>query len=209
MTPRTPGMWRILARGWPVMLVVVLGLAAAQALLILGEPATALEPGFVLRVSGSIVALALAGWLLTLAATAAADGSSLKLDHPGIAFWAATAAITASASWIVSPILTPLVLVVVLFLMPASAREHPLRTGLRAARRHPWRATGAVLVTLLLSVIGWVAGLIFGFFVTGPRGTFLAWTVAGVTASVVIAMWASLLRRPAASSRKPALDAGS
>ena len=187
----------ILARAWPVMLAVALGLAASQSLLIVGRPPTALEPGFVLRVLGSIAAIGVAGWLLTIAAASAARAERFRVRSPGIALWAAVAAVAASAAWVLSPFLTPLVLVVVLWLMPGAAQVRTLRTGLEVARRHPVRLIGAVVVTLVLSVVAWVAGLVFGFFVTGPLGTFLAWLVAGLLASVVIAMWTALRDRAA------------
>ena len=94
-----------------------------------------------------------------------------------------------------SPFLTPFVLLVVLWFMPASAQERTFRTGLAVARRHPLRMIGAALLTLALSVIAWVAGLLFGFFVTGPLGTFLAWLLGGLFAAFVIALWTALLRR--------------
>ena len=185
----------ILRRAWPVMLTVALGLAAAQALLILGHPPTALDPWFALRVLGSIAVIGVAGWLFTIAATSAADGVRFTVDRPRIALWAAVAAVATSAAWVLSPFLTPFVLLIVLWFMPASAQERTFRSGVGVARRHPVRMIGAALVTLVLSVIAWVAGLLSGFFVTGPLGTFLAWLLGGLFAAFVIALWTALLRR--------------
>lgn len=186
---------RILGRAWPVMLAVVLGLALAQALLIIGQPATALEPGFVLRVLGSLIAIGVAGWLLTAAATSAADGVRFSPNRPAVALWAASTGLASAGAWILSPFATPFVLVVGLWLMPATVEAGSVRAALGLAGRHPLRFVAAVLVTLVLSALAWAAGLVAGFFVTGPLGTFLAWLVAGALAAVVLAMWTALARR--------------
>lgn len=194
---REIGAGRILARGWPVMLAAVLGNAAAQALLILGEPATALDPGFVLRVLGSIIALMVSGWLIVSAAGAAAQGRPFAFGGAASMLWTVGVVVAAAASWILSPFAVPFVLVVGLLLLPASGAPYVLRSVLGVVRRHPWRVLLAALLTIVLSAVVWVLGLITGFFVTGPLGTFLAWLVAGVAVALAVAVWTSIHHRGA------------
>lgn len=193
-TTTAPGTWRILGRAWPWMLAAVLGNAAAQALLILGQPATALDPGFVLRVIGSLLALAVAGWVLSVAAESAAEAARFQPRRPARAVWAGSLALAAAASWIVSPFIVPFVLVVGLLLMPTGA-DGTIGRALGVVRRHPWRTVLAAILTILFSVVAWVVGLICGFFVTGPLGTFLAWLFAGAVTAIAIAMWTALHHR--------------
>jgi hypothetical protein len=177
------------------MLAAVLGNAAAQALLILGDPATAFDPGFVLRVIGSILALMVAGWLLVSAAAAAADGRPFAFGGVAAMVWTAGVVVIAAGSWILSPFAVPLVLVIGMLLLPAAGAPSVLRSALGVVRRHPLRTGVAALVTIVLSAIVWVVGLITGFFVTGPLGAFLAWVVAGVAVALAVVMWTALHHR--------------
>lgn len=188
-------MIKILARGWPVMLAAVLGNAAAQALLILGQPATALDPRFVLRVIGSILALMVAGWLIVSAAGAAAEGRPFRFGGVPSLLWTVGVIVVAAGSWILSPFAVPFVLVIGMLLLPASGGPNVLRSALGVVRHHPWRTLFAALLTIVLSAVVWVLGLITGFFVTGPLGTFLAWVVAGLAVAIAVAVWTAIHHR--------------
>lgn len=189
MSAQRPGMWRILTHAWTVMVAAILGNAAAQALLVLGHPATAPDPWFVLRVVGSTVAIILLGALLADAADAAVDGRSVRLGRPWVLAWSAIVVVVAATSWVLTPFAAPFVIVAGLVLMPVGA---PPRFAVRALRPLPSVLAG--VLTVVLAVLTWVLGLVSGFFVTGPLGTFLAWTVAGIVLAVTVAVWRALHR---------------
>jgi hypothetical protein len=185
------GTWRILARAWPLTTAAVLGNAALQALLVVGRPATALDVGFVLRTVASAVAIILLGAILANAADAAVDARRVRMGRPPVLAWSTIVVVLAAGSWVLTPFAAPFVIVAGLVLRPVG---EPPRPAVRALR--PFPAVLAALLTIVLALLSWVAGLVCGFFVTGPLGTFLAWTFAGIALAVTVAVWRAL-HRPA------------
>lgn len=189
MTATHPGTWRILARAWRAIVVAVLVNATIQALLVVGQPATALDPWFVLRVAASTVSLILLGAALAEAADAAAASRRLRPLRPAVLAWSATVVVVAAAAWVVTPFAVPFVLVLGLVLLPVGT---PARFAVRALR--PVRAVLAGALTIVLALVSWIVGLVSGFFVTGPLGALLAWIFAGCALAVTVALWTALHR---------------
>jgi hypothetical protein len=202
MTAAPAGTWRAIARGWPVFVPVIVVEAGVQTALVLSDPVPQWSTGFLALLLISLLALLAAVWLTVGAASAAVDGTGGLLRRavrrPIIVAWALAVGVVAVAVSLLQLWVTPLVLLVGAFVLPAAAADDPGNLFARAYRpvvRTPVRWVLAVLAGVALAIATWVAALSFGFFITGALGAVLTWLWFGVAATFVIALWCSLYRR--------------
>ncbi|GAA2235213.1 hypothetical protein N1031_10100 [Herbiconiux moechotypicola] len=167
--------------------VVVLG-ALVQGLLVWIAPPLPLSTAALALAAASGVALfaaTTAAWLIAApAATAAASPRRI------LALTAATG-VAAAAVAVASPYLVLLVVPIGCLLIAGAG---PRGAG-SLVRRHPWRVVALALATALAVVLGWVAALLFGLFVTGAPASIVTWLVAGTLGTVVIDRWSALAAR--------------
>ena len=185
--------WRIAGRAWRVLVPVVLGNAVVQAVTVAFGLTPAIELAFVLLALLSFAALTAS--LAVIAGAAHAAATTRGSPWPGWWLWAgaALAIIAITASGLVSPLLVPVVIVLVLIILPGvAARDHSGIAALRMFRAAPVRASLLAVASLLAAIILWLVGLLLGFFVTGPVSAFLTWLVFGATAAILLCAWTSI-----------------
>ncbi len=206
------GTWRALGRGWPVFVPVIIAQAALQSLLITSDPVPESSWSFVALTVGSLLVVLVAVWLTTCTASAAVDGVPRQglrraVRRPGVLVWALAVGVVTVAASMLSLWLTPLVLLLGAFVLPAAAateRSPVVATAYRPVVQAPARTALAVLGALVLAVLSWVVALLLGFFITGVLAAFLTWLWFGAATAFVLCLWCSLHghgRRP-----QPALD---
>lgn len=195
------GTWRAVARGWRVLVPAILGNAAVQALLVIGDPVSAPDPAFAARVAASAVALVLTIAVVTVGALAAVDGRPPaggrgRRRLAPVAGWTAVLGILAGAASVLAVWLGPVVLLGGLLLPAVAAGPgNPLPPTLRAVRAHPGRAVTILLGFGLLAAVSWVFALLLGLLVTGPIAAAATWVWFGAAATVLLCAGAALLRR--------------
>ncbi len=194
------GTWRAVARGWRVLVPAILGNAAVQALLVIGDPVSAPDPAFAARVAASAVALVLTIAVVTVGALAAVDGRPPAGGAAGAGWLRLPGGPRCSASWRVrrrcwwsgsggraaGRTAAPAV---------AAGPGNPLPPTLRAVRAHPGRTVTILLGFGLLAAVSWVFALLLGLLVTGPIAAAATWVWFGAAATVLLCAGAALLRR--------------
>lgn len=161
----------------------------------------AIEFAFVLLALLSFAALTASLALIAAAAHAAAD--TRRFRWPGWWLWAsaALATLAITASGLASPLLVPVVVVLVLIVLPGvAARDQSAIAGLRPFRAAPVRAALLAVGSLLVVIVLWIIGLLLGFFVTGPVSAFVTWLAFGTTAAILVCAWTSISVRARTAS---------
>jgi hypothetical protein len=197
--------WRIAARAWRVLVPVVIVNAVTQALTVAFRLTPAIESAFVLLALLSFAALTASLALIAAAAhtAAATTATTRRFRWPGWWLWAgatlATLAITASG--LASPLLVPVVVVLVLIGLPGvAARDQSWIAGLQMFRAAPVRASLLGVGSLLVVIVLWIIGLLLGFFVTGPVAAFVTWLAFGATGAILVCAWTSISVRARTAS---------
>lgn len=193
--------WRIAARGWRVFVPVVVVNAVVQAATV--APAFTPEPGavFVTLTVLSFAVLSAALGATASAADASTAGSSMTFPHWSVWAASALAVLGVTASALLSPLAVPFAVVVALVVLPgiAAGRRSAL-AGFRIFARRPAHAVLLTVGSFVTLAILWVAGLLLGFFVTGPAAAFATWLVFGAAAVVLVCAWTALQARAGAGS---------
>ncbi|GAB2911080.1 hypothetical protein GCM10027047_06670 [Rhodococcus aerolatus] len=162
------------------MPAVVVAHAVVQALLVVGDPVPATAPAFLGRLAASVVAVAVAGWLL---ARRVRPGARAARPSPHALVGWLVAVVLVAAAAVVHPLVGALAVVVAL----------PLLTGAgRSLRRHPGRTVVAVVLTVAALVLTWVVSLLLGLFVTGVLGAGATWLWTGLVAALLLRRWSAL-----------------
>ncbi|WP_292828966.1 hypothetical protein [Microbacterium sp.] len=185
--------WRIAARAWRVLIPAVAANAVVQAATVAFSLTPAFEFGFVLLVLMSFAALTAS--LAVISAAASAAAATRRFQWPGWWLWAgaALAILATTASGLASPVLVPVVVVLVLMLLPGvAARDQSTLAGLRMFRAAPLHASLLAVGSLLTVIVLWILGLVLGLFVTGPISAFMTWLVFGTTAAILVCAWTSI-----------------
>jgi hypothetical protein len=184
------GTWRTVGRGWPAFAAAVLGNAAVQALTVLPGVTPAWTTSFLALFLASFAAIVLA------AAVVAATAAAVRPVWPRGTLIAVVALLVLAVAGL--SLLTTYVIPVAVaggaWWLGVVAGRHRPGAAFRVFRDRPVAAVLAVLVTILLVVIGWVAAFGLGFFVTGWLSALLTWIIFGVVGVVLIAWWAGLYR---------------
>ena len=189
--------WRIAGRAWRVLVPVVIVNAVTQALTVAFRLTPTIEFAFVVLALLSFAALTASLTLIAAAAHAAAAPTTTtrRFRWPGWWLWAgATLAMFAiTASGLASPLLVPVVVVLVLIVLPGvAARDQSWTAGLRMFRAAPVRASLLAVGSLLVVIVLWIIGLLLGFFVTGPVSAFVTWLAFGATGAILVCAWTSI-----------------
>lgn len=182
--PRRVGAWRAAAAGWRVVLPVVVLHAAVQALLVAGDPVPTTAPGFLGLLVASVLAVAVAGWLLAWRVRAVVDGRARPTPR-ALLGWLLGVVLVAAAA-VVHPLAGALAVVVALPVLAGAAG---------ALRRHPARALVTAVLTVLALAVTWVVSLLLGLLVTGPLGAGATWSWTGLVGAVLLGAWSALRAR--------------
>lgn len=199
--------WRIAGRAWRVLVPVVLGNAAVQAATVAFGLTPAIEFAFVLLALLSFAALTASLAVIAAAAhataTATTPTTTRRFRWPGWWLWAgaALAMLATTAAGLASPLLVPVVVVLVLIVLPGvAARDQSWVAGLRMFRAAPVRASLLAVGSLLVVIVLWIIGLLLGFFVTGAISAFVTWLAFGATAAILVCAWTSISVRARTAS---------
>ncbi|KQU57242.1 hypothetical protein ASG84_16715 [Rhodococcus sp. Leaf278] len=191
-------------RGSAVLAAVVVVSALIQALTVLGDPVPMSSLGFAGLVLASGAAVVLALWITASTALDVVDGNASGAlgrawRRPGVLVWCVVLTGVAAALAILFPLLPAVVILVALLILPAAVdgHRHPFRAASATVGQSPGRCAVAVAVTIVAYILGWVAALVLGFFVTGLVAAFLTWVWFGATAAVLLTYWSRLYRRAA------------
>ncbi len=187
---------RIVLAGWRVSLPAVLLTAVAQALLVLADPVPA--------AAWSFAGLALASFVVVVAAITAITAAGAGRVRPVLPVWVAGLGLMIGAAAVLSPWLAPPLLLAGALLLPpvADGAPRPVRTAFRAFRLMPARAVAGLLVLLVVAALSWAAALLSGLLVTGPWSAALTWLWFGLLAMLVLG-WSTALYRRAADLSRP------
>lgn len=182
--------------GWWVAGAVVVA-AGLQTLLVLPDPVPSLSWGFVLLLVASVVVLLGA---VTVVAAAVAGGDRPRFGR--VLGVVAVLAVVAVAASLLHPLVVPVVLAAGAP-VPVVAAAGPAGAWGAAVRGVARRPLGYVLrfvLGLVLAVLGWVAALVLGLFVTGPLAAAAIWLVMGAFAALLLWAWAGWARAAALSA---------
>jgi hypothetical protein len=181
---------QLLHRGLVPFAVLVLLHAAVQALLVGLDPRQPFDTVSLLMAALSGVVL-LAGVVLLWSIAE----RSARLSRPAgpLVLRTLVAGLAAAVTAVLLPPLLPLVLVAGCAVLAAGG---VVPAGSMAAR-HPVRFAVLAIVTLLIVLLGWVADLLLGLFVTGVPAAAVSWMVVGAAAVLLACQWQALASRPA------------
>lgn len=168
--------------------IIVVG-AVMQALLVVGDPVPTMSWWFSVRVLASALVLVLMVWL-TIGFAAHTDARF----SPRLLLAVTVAVLCGIVAGILNPILVLLVAVTSLPVLSAAAAG-TLTTVTRTITFAPIRAFLGLAWSAVLIIANVVAGLVLGFFVTGPVAAGITWFVFGTSAAILATYWASLHRR--------------
>ena len=195
------GFWWALRSGWRGFVPAVIGHAVLQGVLVLGDPVPAVSWPFALRAVTSVLAIVVLVWLVVCWASTAVDGGSrsgwsLARHRTSLLVWAAALGLVAVAAALVNVLLAPVTLVLAAFVLPqvAAGARNPAAAALESVRAAPLHTVGAVLTLAVLVVLGAVAALLLGFFVTGVLAAVVTWLWFGASIVVVACAFATLPR---------------
>jgi len=175
----------------PVAGVTITLAALVQAVSVV--PALGRGPGGLLvpaLVAGTAIVLSLA----VTAAWVVADGvdaaDTFTGPRPVLVAWSAGGVVLLTAVLAVFPLAALAVVVVLPPLLVAVAAGRPVRAAVTPWRRAPGRALGTALLTVVLAVAVWLAGVVLGLVDAGVAGAFVWWVLAGLAQVVVLRRWA-------------------
>jgi hypothetical protein len=178
---------------WAVFATVVIVAAVLQGLLVITDPGVEPTVGFVLLVLASAIVLAVEVWCISGAAVTPAGGSPRDawgrvIRRSIVLAWSLGLIVLLALAAVFALALVPVVLLAGVLLLPpvAAGARNPFAAVIRAVRRHPWRFVLLVLGVVLTIVLGWVAAMLLGFFVTGPIAAFLTWLWIGGSIVLVL-----------------------
>lgn len=198
VTPRI-GFWTALRWGWRGFAPVVLGNAAVQGLLVVGDPVPGGSWSFALRALVSVLAILVVVWLVVCWAQVSVDGSarsgwSLARRRTAVLAWTAGLAVLAVAAILVHPLLATAALLVAALVLPhaGAGAPNPLAAALNSVRATPLHAVGSVLALAVVVVLGAVVALLLGFFVTGVLAAVVTWLWFGAGIVVVACVFTAL-----------------
>lgn len=181
-----------LRRSAPIVAPTIVVTAALQAVLVALAGIPSSDIGYMLMAAASLaVAVASTGVLATAIAAGVEPDRGLHRAFPtGSTWgWAALVAVGAFLAAILLVVVMPVILVFGLVTLPAvAAARHPL-TGLRALRVNAMRSAVAVLSSVVIVSLGWVASLLLGLLAAGWLGAAITWLAFGVLAAVLLAWW--------------------
>jgi len=168
--------------------IIVVG-ALIQALLVLGDPVPTTSWSFAIRVLSSALVLIL---MLTLTMGFAAHTNTRF--SPRLFLAVTIAVLCGIVAGILNPILPLLVALISLPVLSAVA-VGPVKAVARTITFAPIRTFLGLTGSTVLIIANVVAGLLHGFFVTGPAAAGMTWLVFGISATILATYWASLHRR--------------
>jgi len=180
------GSWRRLGRAWATVAAAAVLIAVVQAATVAPALTPAPAPAFVALAVGSGVVVVLGVAAVAAALRAAGSGRAAAWPSPALVGWSLAIVVAALALALVTPLLTPLGLLVGLWTLPAVAAGAGPLAGLRVFRRHPVRAALASIVALVLMAVGWIAALLLGFFVPGALCAVLPWLAWGAIGGLLL-----------------------
>lgn len=185
----------LMARGWPVFVVAVVGNAVVQSATAapFATPSTALAFVALALVSASSCGAA----LIVIVAEVRASASGARRSRPRWAEGAAAFAVVLAVAlaglaslWLVPPAMTIALGVL------AGVASGDGSAAFAAFRRTPLGAAALALTTLLLVGLLWIGALLLGFFVTGWLAAALTWLAFGALGTALLSAWTSLVMRP-------------
>ncbi|GAY09037.1 hypothetical protein [Pseudonocardia sp. N23] len=182
--------------GWWVAGAVVVA-AGLQTLLVLPDPVPSLTWQFALLLAASVAVLLAAA---TVVAAAVARGDRPRFGR--VLGVVAVLVVVAVAASLLHPLAVPVVLAAGAP-VPVVAAAGPTGAWGAVARGVGRRPVGYVLRLLLglaLAVLGWVAALLLGLFVTGPLAAAATWLVMGALAALLLWAWSGWARAAASSA---------
>jgi hypothetical protein len=190
------GMWRAWARGWRVIVPLIVVVAVIQSATVLGNPEPAPDLLFSLLTAASLVVTIGAVAIAAEAALAGVDGRRMSAPGGRLVLWSAAIVLGVTVVAVLLAVVTPLAIVLALVLLPAVAdgQRNPLH-GLVVFTRRPGRAVVFTLVALLVIALSWVVALLLGFFVTGPLAAGVTWLWFGLVSTLLLCGATSLYRR--------------
>lgn len=186
--------------GWRVFVPVIVGTAAIQAALVIGDPLPSPDLSFVLLTALSAAVTVLAVALAAAGAHAAVTRTSFRAPGTALVVWSAVVVLGIAVVAVLLAAVTPLAILAGLVILPAAAAEqrNALR-GFGVIARHPGRFVLTALAALALIIVSWLAAILLGFFVTGPLGAGLTWLWFGVIGTVLLSISTALSHRPGRS----------
>ncbi|UFS60811.1 hypothetical protein [Subtercola endophyticus] len=188
---------QLILRGWRVYVPVVVVNAAIQAASVAPFATPAPSLLFVALVAASF--LGFAASLILVVAQAAATAAHETFRRPSlrlcIAGLVAVTVIAASAVLFTPVVIVTLTLAAIILPSIAAGPTARDSAGFAVFARHPVRAVGLTIVTLVVLVILWIGALLSGFFLTGIPSAALTWLVFGVFAVIVACAFTALNRR--------------
>lgn len=173
---------------------VVVGNAAIQAALVIGDPVPAVDAWFVIATVASAACLMIAVWAVQLALSHRPPAGSARLAVTVVI--AVIALAMGAIAWMP---LMPILFALGAITLPAVAAGGAAVSGFRVFRRSPVRAALAVLAVIGLWGVGWLGALLLGFFVTGILAAFATWLVLGAAAVLGLALWTGMWERHGAT----------
>ena len=209
---------RGLVRGWRVVVPVVLGNAAAQALLVWPNPV----PGQ----SWWSYAAGAVSYLVLLVVGALLVASALLSVHGAVHWGPSVAHARRSAGWFALwasvwvavgalgltlwtwPGLLWLALTPYLLLAASDGRRNALAADVRTILARPGRWVVTTLVVGVVTWPAWLSGVVTGFFVGGPLGSAWTWLWFGLLGAWLLASWSALYRSTAVGALPAASEPG-
>lgn len=187
--------WRRLA----MTALIIVANAAVQALTVVPGATPGLGLPFALLVLVSFAAFSASAALLSIAALPSRTPLRRPRQLPPVSIWLSFAAVVLAValSTLISPVVLPIVTTIALIMAPALAAgaPHP-RSLVNAFAAAPVRASLLTIVSIVVTVLGWIAAFALGFFVAGPWSALLTWIVLGAAAAALLHAWARLWARP-------------
>ncbi|RFA08826.1 hypothetical protein B7R54_05995 [Subtercola boreus] len=207
---------RLLARGWPVFVPVVVLNATAQAALVAPFLTPGTSAGFIAlaALSGAALVVALVLVVGRAVALAASPGGAVATPGarvprppyrvPPLRLWIAglvTLAVLGASAIVFAPLVV-IAATAVLLTLPSVAYGAGWSAGFRMFGARPFRTIIRCLLTVALLGLLWLIALALGFLITGVAGAALTWLVFGVAAVLLVCWWTAALAHAATVERK-------
>lgn len=197
----------LLARGWPVFLVVVVANAVVQAATVAPSVTPSASPEFVGLAVVSALSFASALVLTVAQVRAGVDGKHRPQPRrvdvaASLTFLLAVAVAGIASSWLMVPVI---VVALPVFAGFATGRG---AAGFAVFHGAPVRSLVLTLFTLVIIGLLWLGALLLGFFITGWPAAILTWLAYGTIGTALLCAWAALAR-PATTSTPSTTSAAS
>lgn len=196
----------VAARGWRVVVPVILVNALLQTALI--------SPGIHPEISLGFIALALISYaalvfsfvlvvqeLLRVISDDSRTGLLASVTNASRRFlpvllWslACTVLITMGLALYVLPGLALIALIPFLLIAAVDSQRNPVKVNFQVMTRRFWRWLLTVLIIGILCGVLWLLATVNAFFIAGPLGAFIAWVAYGLIAAWFTAVWALIYR---------------